>query len=142
MPESSGGQDDPRLEYYLAVALGDSRQLIGFARLGMSGVRAGKLGYAIAHEHQGKGYATDAARTLIRYGFESLGLHRITAAIGPDNIASVAVVNALGFRTKVGSEITCSPMVHGETRTFTQSWIPRSPRKIAVGTGCIRGPMA
>lgn len=90
-------KDTPRSEYYMAVTQADSPQLIGFARLGLSGVRAAKLGYAIAFGHQGKGYATDAARTLIRFGFESLGLHRITAAIGPDNVVSLAIVDALGF---------------------------------------------
>lgn len=90
-------QDIHRSEYYLAVTPADSHQLIGFVRLGLTGVRAAKLGYAIAYEHQGKGYATDAARTLIQFGFESLRLHRITAAIGPDNIVSMAIVNTLGF---------------------------------------------
>lgn len=86
----------PRTEYYLAVTLDDDR-LVGFARLGFSGVRAAKLGYAIARAHWGRGYATDAARVLVDFGFTRLGLHRITAAIGPDNAASTAVVTRLGF---------------------------------------------
>jgi RimJ/RimL family protein N-acetyltransferase len=90
-------QETPRTEYYLAVTPTDSHQLVGFARLGLAGARAAKLGYAIAYEHQGKGYATDAARTLIRYGFESLQLHRISAAIGPDNVVSMTMVHTLGF---------------------------------------------
>lgn len=71
--------------------------MIGFARLGLGGVKAAKLGYAIAADHWGNGYATDAARTLINYGFTVLDLHRITVAIGPDNAASIAVVDRLGF---------------------------------------------
>ncbi len=70
---------------------------MGFARLGFSGVKAAKMGYAIAYDHSGKGYAGDAARSLITYGFAELGLHRISAAIGPDNVASIAVVRRLGF---------------------------------------------
>jgi RimJ/RimL family protein N-acetyltransferase len=87
----------PRREYYLAVTTNESDRLIGFARLGLDGVNAAKLGYAIAFEHWGKGYATDAARSLMRYGFEVLDLHRISAAIGPDNAASITVVNRIGF---------------------------------------------
>lgn len=88
---------EPRTEYYLAVTIHTDNQLIGFARLALSGVQAAKLGYAIAADHWGHGYATDACRTVIDSGFSSLSLHRITAAIGPDNAASIAVVKRLGF---------------------------------------------
>jgi ribosomal-protein-alanine N-acetyltransferase len=90
-------QVEPRTEFYLAVTLPDD-DLIGFARLALNGVRAGKLGYAIRADQWGKGYATDAARTLISYGFEQLSLHRISAAIGPDNDPSIALVRRLGFQ--------------------------------------------
>jgi len=87
----------PRTEYYLAVTrLGDD-QALGFARIGLAGVKAGKLGYAIAADYWGHGYATDAARTLTTYVFTRLGLNRVSAAIGPDNEASIAVVKRLGF---------------------------------------------
>nr|WP_232521406.1 GNAT family protein [Micromonospora phaseoli] len=49
-------------------------------------------------DHWGYGYATDAARVIIDYGFRELKLHRITAAIGPDNAASIAVVKRLGMQ--------------------------------------------
>src|SRR3712207_9130744 len=42
--------------------------------------------------------STDAARTLIGYGFDQLSLHRISAAIGPDNDPSIALVRRLGFQ--------------------------------------------
>lgn len=87
----------PRTEYYLAITPADTSELVGFARLALGGVRAAKLGYAIAHAHQGKGYATDAVRTMLAFAFGPLGLHRVTAAIGPDNPASIAVVQRVGF---------------------------------------------
>lgn len=89
-------QSRPRLEFYLAVTTTDD-ELIGFARLGLDGVRAAKLGYAIRADRWGQGYATDAARTLVTFGFERLDLHRISAAMGPDNSASKALVERLGF---------------------------------------------
>mgnify|MGYP001330990642 CR=1 FL=1 len=91
-------QAEPRLEYYLAVTPRTSDQVVGFARLGLGGVRAAKLGYAIHADHWGRGYATDAARTLVGFGFTTLDLHRISAAIGPDNTRSIAVVKRLGFQ--------------------------------------------
>lgn len=87
----------PRTEYYFAVALPDD-EMIGFIRLGLGGVQAAKLGYAIRADQWGKGYATDAARTMVGFGFQGLGLHRITAAIGPDNAASIALAERLGMR--------------------------------------------
>ncbi|MEV6383088.1 GNAT family protein [Streptomyces sp. NPDC051773] len=90
-------QQEPRTEFYLGVTKRDDDHVIGFARIGLSGVQAGKLGYAIAAKEWGRGYATDAARALVTYAFKEIGLHRITAAIGPDNAASIAVVQQLGF---------------------------------------------
>lgn len=88
---------EPRIEWYLAITTHTDDALIGFVRIGLSGVKAGKLGYAIAADHWGHGYATDAAQTMTTFGFQVLELHRITAAIGPDNAASIAVVEKLGF---------------------------------------------
>jgi RimJ/RimL family protein N-acetyltransferase len=85
----------PRTEYYLAVTAGG--ELVGFVRLALGGVKAAKLGYAIHADHWGNGYATDAARTIVRLGFDELGLHRITAAVGPTNHASMTVLTHLGF---------------------------------------------
>jgi [ribosomal protein S5]-alanine N-acetyltransferase len=88
---------DPRTEWYLAITTRTDDVLVGFVRIGLSGVRAAKLGYAIAADHWGHGLATDAAQTMITFAFRELGLHRITAAIGPDNAPSITVVKHLGF---------------------------------------------
>ncbi|NIJ14516.1 RimJ/RimL family protein N-acetyltransferase [Saccharomonospora amisosensis] len=90
-------QQQPRTEYYLAVTPLDDDQLVGFARLAFAGVQAAKLGYAIAHDHQRRGYATDAVRTMLDFAFGPLGRHRVSAAIGPENAASLAVVERVGF---------------------------------------------
>jgi ribosomal-protein-alanine N-acetyltransferase len=87
----------PRTEYYLAATLPEDDRVIGFGRLGLGGVRAAKLGYAIKASEWGKGYATEAARLLLDFAFGPLALHRVSAAIGPDNDASIALVKRLGF---------------------------------------------
>ena len=88
---------EPRTEYYLAISLPPERTVIGFARLGLTGVQAAKLGFAVRRSQWGRGYAGDAARTLITFGFGELGLHRISAAAGPDNTASITVIKRLGM---------------------------------------------
>ncbi|GLZ79606.1 N-acetyltransferase [Actinorhabdospora filicis] len=86
---------EPRGEFYLAVEADAS--LVGFVRLATSGVKAAKLGFAVAADHWGRGYATDAAATMTHHAFTVLGLHRVSTAIGPANHASMAVVTKLGF---------------------------------------------
>ena len=44
------------------------------------------------------GYATEAAREMLRYGFESLGLHRIFATCFPYNPASGRILKKLGMQ--------------------------------------------
>jgi RimJ/RimL family protein N-acetyltransferase len=54
--------------------------------------------YLLAREHWGRGYATEIARRLIRYGFEELGLARVTATIDAANKPSIRIVEKLGMR--------------------------------------------
>ncbi|MFF3359815.1 GNAT family N-acetyltransferase [Streptomyces sp. NPDC002917] len=89
--------EQPRTEYSLAVVAPPSDRVIGTVRIGLTGVKAAKLGVAIAASEWGKGYATDAARTMIDFAFRELDLHRITAAIGPENEASIKLIKNLGF---------------------------------------------
>ena len=93
--ERSAQEDRP--DYLLAVTRRDGDSVVGFARLGPTGVKAAHLGYAINADHWGRGYATDASRVMLRLAFGTLGLHRVSAAIGPENEASIAVVKHLGF---------------------------------------------
>jgi ribosomal-protein-alanine N-acetyltransferase len=86
-----------RPDYLLAVTRLDDDRMIGFARLGPTGVQAAHLGYAIAADLWGHGYATEAAQVMLKFAFGPLELHRVSAAIGPENLASVAVVKRLGF---------------------------------------------
>src|SRR5215475_14697703 len=90
-------QQSPRIEYYLAAAETESGRLVGFVRLGLGPHRSAKLGYAIRFDRWGRGFATEAAGALLRFGFDDLGLHRVTAACGPDNTASIRVLEKLGY---------------------------------------------
>ena len=56
-----------------------------------------EIGYHFAVEAQGAGYATEAARRLLEYGFCELKLPRIVAVILPDNLPSQAVMKKLGL---------------------------------------------
>lgn len=87
----------PRTEYYLGVGRASHDDLVGFVRLHLGAHSSAKIGYAIHADHWGHGYATDAATTILTFGFRELGLHRVTAAVGPENASSIAVLTHLGF---------------------------------------------
>ncbi|HEV2705439.1 MAG TPA: GNAT family N-acetyltransferase [Pyrinomonadaceae bacterium] len=54
--------------------------------------------YLLDRAHWGRGYATEIARRLIRYGFDELGLARVTATIDAANSPSIRIVEKLGMR--------------------------------------------
>ena len=56
-----------------------------------------EIGWRLAREHWGKGYATEAARAALRFGFETLGLEEIVAFTVPNNARSRAVMERLGM---------------------------------------------
>lgn len=57
-----------------------------------------ELGYWIGRPFWGRGYATEAVREILRYGFRSLGLHRIHASHFVRNPASGRVMVKAGMR--------------------------------------------
>ncbi len=60
--------------------------------------RQGEIGFVLHPDQQGHGYATEAAREMLRVGFEQLGLHRIIGRLEARNSASAAVLERLGMR--------------------------------------------
>jgi len=57
-----------------------------------------ELGYWIGVPHWGNGYATEAARAVLQYGFDTLGLQRIYASHFSNNPASSAVLRKIGMQ--------------------------------------------
>ena len=55
------------------------------------------LGYDLAHEFWGRGIGSEAARRVVRFGFENMGLNRIEAPTIEDNHESVRMLEKLGF---------------------------------------------
>ncbi|MBZ0297906.1 MAG: GNAT family N-acetyltransferase [Anaerolineae bacterium] len=57
-----------------------------------------EVAYAYGKPYWGQGYATEAARASVRYGFEYGGLERLIAMAYPDNKASQRVMQKIGMR--------------------------------------------
>lgn len=93
-----------RYKYDLAICLIENSLLIGgcgIRRESQSSCIA-NLGWAINPEYQGKGFATEAAQSLIEFGLNKLQLEVIYATCDTRNIPSLKVMEKLGM-TRVGN---------------------------------------
>jgi ribosomal-protein-alanine N-acetyltransferase len=90
----------PRESMPLAIELKSEGLLIGgtgFTPLDLEAQTA-VFGYVLHRSYWGCGYATEASRALLTFGFGVLGLHRITAGCDVLNTASYHVLEKLGMR--------------------------------------------
>lgn len=91
----------PRCGYDLAVVLAAEDRLIGRCGLGVTdpALAEGMVCYYTLHPAcWGRGYATEAARGLVDFGFRELRLHRIWADCDPRDVASWRLLETLGMR--------------------------------------------
>jgi RimJ/RimL family protein N-acetyltransferase len=56
-----------------------------------------EIGWRLAHAYWGNGYATEAGRAWLAYGFGTLGLDRIISVTDAPNVRSMAVMRRLGL---------------------------------------------
>jgi RimJ/RimL family protein N-acetyltransferase len=56
-----------------------------------------EVGWRLAHEHWGRGYASEAAAEALRFGFETLALPQIVSFTALQNRRSIAVMERLGM---------------------------------------------
>ncbi len=56
------------------------------------------IGFALAEQYWGKGYAIEAARAVMNYGLTSLGHSGIVAITSASNAASIRLLEKLGLR--------------------------------------------
>ena len=83
----------------LAITLRDGGAVVG--AIGLTFNRAhhnAEMGYWVGVPYWGRGYATEAAAALLRYGFDVLGLHRVHATHLTRNPASGRVMQKIGMR--------------------------------------------
>ena len=94
----------PRQYVLWAVEERKSRRMIGMINYHRRDRRERRVdvGWMIEPGHQGKGYMTEAGRTLVRYLVDTLKVHKVEALIRPANKPSIALAKRLGFRLEGG----------------------------------------
>ncbi|MEO8588629.1 MAG: GNAT family protein [Flavobacteriales bacterium] len=70
--------------------------LIGFWRMEKEHHLA-ELGYMLARAHWGKGLMSEAIGTVVDFGFNTLGFHKVEAITRPENAASIRALEKNGF---------------------------------------------
>jgi ribosomal-protein-alanine N-acetyltransferase len=82
-----------------SITLKGSHEMVGyvsFLKWQREHFRA-EVGYALLPVYQGKGIMSEALGAVIKYGFESMKLHRIEADVNPGNMASIKLLEKFGF---------------------------------------------
>lgn len=98
----------------LAITLRHTGDLIGSCVLIWTSKehRQGEIGYIVNPKAHGNGYAAEAAREMVRLGFDQLDLHRIVGRLDGRNTASARVLEKLGMRRE--AHLVQNEIVKGE----------------------------
>jgi ribosomal-protein-alanine N-acetyltransferase len=73
------------------------------------------IGFAYLERHWGCGYAIEAARAVMEFGWKTVGLKRIVAVTAPHNDASIKLLEKLGMEFEGMVQL---PGALGETKLF------------------------
>jgi RimJ/RimL family protein N-acetyltransferase len=93
------GQDE-RAAYHFAITTRASGVVIGGCTLRVTNteLREAMIGYSLHPRFWNQGYMTEAARALLAFGFDDLGLHRVLSWCTPENVGSWRVMEKAGMR--------------------------------------------
>ena len=119
----------------LAVVLRANGELAGDVSLLWASERhrQGELGFAFHPAHQGRGYATEAARPMLELAFETLRLHRLVGRLEPRNVGSARVLEKLGMRRE--AHLVENEWVKGEWQSeLVYAILDREWRDGSLGT--------
>ena len=83
---------------YTLWAVIDKENMAFLGHCGLTTLHNGvEVAYALGKAFWGQGYAPEAARASLRFGFEAYGLEQILALAVPDNAASQRVMQKIGM---------------------------------------------
>jgi [ribosomal protein S5]-alanine N-acetyltransferase len=95
--------EDPEIgRFQFALARKSDGELVGRMNIRVAAEhQRAEIGYWIGVPHWGNGYATEAGKRILQYGFESLGVQRIIGTVYSHNRASAQVLQKLGMRYEI-----------------------------------------
>lgn len=81
------------------VVLKETNEIIGLVQFHTKDLmnKSCKIGYIIGYNYNKKGYAHEAAKAILEFGFNKIGFHRIDAYVVSENIKSIKLAESLGM---------------------------------------------
>jgi len=95
--------------------------------LGLARYAKGEVHYNLDPLFWGKGFATEAVKEVLRFGFEDLKLHRIEAGVAIQNVASIRVLEKVGMKRE-GHHRKILPLKTGWTDNYSYAILDDDPR--------------
>ena len=92
----------------------ETAKLIGFAGLIDSSDESPNLIYGIHPDSWGNGFATEAAKAVLDYAFETLGLACVKADVDEPNVTSVRILEKLGMKKIRRAIVAGRPLLYYE----------------------------
>lgn len=90
-------KEKPRTIYNFVLINRIDNRLIGACAVSIRSAenKEGEIGYILNRRYWNQGYMSEAARRVVSFGFEELGLHRIFATCDPANTGSYRVMEKI-----------------------------------------------
>lgn len=122
-----------------AVEIPDVAPFAGFVGLSIPRFEASftpcvEIGWRLAADHWGRGYATEGARAALAFGFESLRLNEIVSYTVPENVRSRRVMEKLGMTHDASHDFDHPLLPAGHK--LSRHVLYRIARSVALTTPC------
>ena len=92
----------------------ETAKLIGFAGLLQSSDESPNLIYGVHPDFSGNGFATEAAKAVLDFAFDTLGLDCVKADVDEPNVTSVRILEKLGMRQIRRAIVAGRPLLYYE----------------------------
>jgi RimJ/RimL family protein N-acetyltransferase len=92
--------NEERKRYGWVIRIKETDEFIGEIGIILSEKRFKKaeIYYSFLPRYWGKGYATEAVKSIINFGFQELKLHRMEAGVATENMRSIKILEKIGMR--------------------------------------------
>ena len=92
--------NEERKRYGWVIRIKETDEFIGEIGIILSEKRFNKaeIYYSFLPRYWGKGYATEAVKSIINFGFQELKLHRMEAGVATENMRSIKILEKIGMR--------------------------------------------
>ncbi len=109
----------PQRQFVYCLEEKESSDFVGLIalNLGKEKYQSGEVWFKIHPQHWNKGYATEALKQLLEFGFKQQKLHRIEAGCAVDNLGSIKVLEKAGMQRE-GRKRQLLPLKSGWSDNF------------------------